>query len=196
MDPQPIVLTGSRVRLEPIGPRHAPDLYEAGKDEAIWRYLLTPAFGSLEDAEKWVQMCVDHMAGGGRIQFAVVLPDEDLVIGSTGYLDIDRANRTLEVGMTWYGVAHQRTFVNTECKYLLLKHAFDDLGARRVCIKTDTNNEKSRRAIERIGGVQEGILRNHRINRDGSNRDSVYYAIIEEEWPQVRQNLERMLARD
>lgn len=196
MDPQPITLEGQRVRLEPIGPQHARDLYEVGRDESIWRHLTTPPFLALEDAENWVRMCVNRMADGSRVQFAVVLPDEGRAIGSTGYLDIDRVNRTLEVGMTWYGVAYQRTFVNTECKYLLLKHAFDDLGARRVCIKTDTNNEKSRRAIERIGGVQEGILRNHRINRDGSNRDSVYYGIIEEEWPQVRENLERMLDRD
>ena len=196
MDPQPIVLTGPRVRLEPIGPQHARDLYEAGKDESIWRYLTTPPFGSPEDAEKWVQMCIDRMGTGLRVQFAVTLLEPGKAIGSTGYLDIDRPNRTLEVGMTWYGVDYQRTFVNTECKYLLLKHAFDDLGARRVCIKTDVNNVRSRRAIERIGGVQEGILRNHRINRDGSNRDSVYYGIIDSEWPQVRENLERILDRD
>ncbi len=196
MDPQPITLEGKRVRLEPIGPHHSRDLFNAGQDEIIWRYLTTPPFAVPEDAENWVRMCVKRMEDGGRVQFAVVLPNENKAIGSTGYLDIDRTNRTLEVGMTWYGVAYQRTFVNTECKYLLLKHAFDEQGARRVCIKTDVNNERSRRAIERIGGVQEGILRNHRINRDGSNRDSVYYGIIEEEWPQVRENLERMLDRE
>ena len=195
MDPQPIVLSGSRVRLEPIQRRHAGDLYQVGRDEAIWRHLTTPPFDSLADAENWVQMCVNRMADGSRVQFAVVLPDENKAIGSTGYLDIDRTNRTLEVGMTWYGVDYQRTFVNTECKYLLLKHAFEDQDARRVCIKTDVNNTRSRRAIERIGGVQEGILRNHRINRDGSNRDSVYYGIVDSEWPQVRENLERMRAR-
>ena len=101
----------------------------------------------------------------------------------------------MEIGSTWYGVDYQRTFVNTECKYLLLKHAFEDLGARRVFLKTDTNNARSRRAIERIGGVQEGIFRNHRINRDGSNRDSIYFSIIEEEWPDVRKRLEEMLER-
>ena len=196
MDPQPIILKGKRVRLEPIGPQHARDLYRVGKDEAIWRYLTTPPFASLEDAENWIKMCVDRMATGLRVQFAVVLPDEGKAVGSTGYLDIDRANRTLEVGMTWYGVDYQRTFVNTECKYLLLKHAFEEQEARRVCIKTDVNNTRSRRAIERIGGVQEGILRNHRINRDGSNRNSVYYSIIDEEWPQVRENLERMMGRE
>ena len=194
MDPQPIVLASPRVRLEPIGPQHSRDLYEVGKDEIIWRYLTTPPFGSLEDAENWVKMCVDRMGTGLRVQFAVVLPESGKTIGSTGYLDIDRANRTLEVGMTWYGVDYQRTFVNTECKYLLLKHAFEDQGARRVCIKTDVNNTPSRRAIERIGGVQEGILRNHRINRDGSNRDSVYYGIIDEEWPGVKEGLERKLS--
>ena len=127
--------------------------------------MTTPPFSSLEDAENWVKMCVNRMSDGSRVQFAVVLSESGKAIGSTGYLDIDRPNLTLEVGMTWYGVDYQRTFVNTECKYLLLKHAFDDLAARRVCIKTDVNNLRSRRAIERIGGVQEGILRNHRINR-------------------------------
>ena len=196
MDPQPITLTGQRVRLEPIGPHHAKDLFLVGRDEVIWRYLTTPPFSSLEDAENWVRMCIDRMGTGLRVQYAVVLPGEGKAIGSTGYLDIDRANRTLEVGMTWYGVDYQRTFVNTECKYLLLKNALEDQGARRVCIKTDVNNTRSRRAIERIGGVQEGILRNHRINRDGSNRDSVYYSIIDSEWPRVKENLEKMLDRD
>jgi len=195
MDPQPITLTGRQVRLVPIGTQHTEDLYEVGREEAIWQHLTTPPFGSLADAENWVKMCIDRMGTGLRVQFAVVLPEEGKAIGSTGYLDIDRPNRTLEIGMTWYGVDYQHTFVNTECKYLLLKHAFDDLGARRVCLKTDTNNTRSRRAIERIGGVQEGILRNHRINRDGSNRDSVYYSIIEQEWPQVRRNLEQLMDR-
>ena len=91
MDPQPITLSGARIRLEPIGPRHAEDLYAAGKDEVIWRYLTTPPFASLEDAQQWVEMCVNRMAAGGRVQFAVVLPESGKAIGSTGYLDIDRA---------------------------------------------------------------------------------------------------------
>ena len=136
------------------------------------------------------------MTRGERVQFAVILPESGGAIGSTGYIDIDRPNRVLEIGSTWYGVDYQRTFVNTECKYLLLKHAFQDLAARRVFLKTDTNNERSRRAIQRVGAVQEGIFRNHRINRDGSNRDSIYFSIIEEEWPEVRQRLEGMLDRE
>ena len=195
MNPKPITLSGSRIRLEPIGPGHAADLLEVGRDEVIWRYLPNPPFACPEDAENWVRICLARNETGERVQFAVVLLESGKAIGSTGYIDIDRPNRVLEIGSTWYGVEYQRTFVNTECKYLLLKHAFDDLGARRVCLKTDTNNARSRRAIERIGGVQEGIFRNHRINRDGSNRDSIYYSIIEEEWPRVRENLERMLDR-
>ena len=191
MDPQPIILSSQRIRLEPIGLQHAGDLYAVGQDEAIWRYLPRPAFTDLEDATEWVKMCLGRNETGERVQFAVVLPDESKAIGSTGYLDIDRPNRTLEIGMTWYGVAYQRTFVNTECKYLLLKHAFDDLGARRVCIKTDSHNERSQRAIERIGGVREGVLRNHRITWSGNNRDSVYYSIIEEEWAGVKERLEQ-----
>ena len=196
MDPQPIVLNGKQVRLEPVGPQHAEDLFEAGREESIWRYLPTAPFASLEDAESWVRTCIARNRSGERVQFAVVLPESGRAIGSTGYIDIDRPNRVLEIGSTWYGVDYQRTFVNTECKFLLLRHAFEDLGSRRVFLKTDTNNARSRRAIQRIGGVQEGIFRNHRINRDGSNRDSIYFSIIEEEWPQVRENLERMLGRD
>jgi RimJ/RimL family protein N-acetyltransferase len=95
--------------------------------------------------------------------------------------------------MTWYGVDYQRTAVNTECKYLLLRHAFEDLGALRVCLKTDHRNERSQRAIARIGAIQEGVLRNHRIARDGVNRHSVYFSIIDTEWPGVKERLEGMM---
>ncbi len=194
MDPKPVILEGRRVRLEPLGLIHAEDLFAVGADEIIWRYLTRPAFADLEDAREWVRMCLARMETGLRVQFAVTLPEEGRAIGSTGYLDIDRPNRTLEIGMTWYGVAYQRTFVNTECKYLLLKHAFEDQEALRVCIKTDSRNERSQRAIERIGGVREGVLRNHRITWDGTQRHSVYYSIIDTEWLEVRRELERKLA--
>ena len=128
MDPQPVTLSGERVRLEPIGLHHAGNLYDVGRDEAIWRYLPRPAFLDLEDARGWVRGCLSLLEKGERVQFAVVLPQSGLAIGSTGYLDIDRPNRALEIGMTWYGVNYQRSFVNTECKRLLLKHAFEDLG--------------------------------------------------------------------
>ena len=194
MNPQPVNLPGQHVRLEPIGLQHAEDLYAVGTDEAIWRYLPRPAFADLDDAREWIRGCISLRESGARIQFAVVLAKEERAVGSTGYLDIDRPNRALEIGMTWYGVEYQRTAVNTECKYLLLRHAFEDLGAVRVCLKTDSRNERSQRAIERIGGVREGVWRNHRITWDGVNRHSVFYSIIEAEWPRVRQELERKLS--
>ena len=195
MDPQPITLHGKHVRLEPIGPQHATDLFRVGADEEIWRYSSRPAFVSEEDAREWVESCIARNDHEERVQFAVVDQTEDRAIGSTGYLDIDRPNRALEIGMTWYGTNYQRTAVNTECKFLLLRHAFEDLGALRVCLKADHRNTRSRRAIERIGAVREGMLRNHRIARDGANRHSVYYGIIDSEWPRVRDRLQAMLAR-
>ena len=193
MDLQPVILVGEHVRLEPIGQQHARDLYAVGKDESIWRYLPRPAFADLDDARAWIESCVAAREAGTTIQFAVMHGLEERAIGSTGYLDIDRPNRALEIGMTWYGVDYQRTSVNTECKYLMLRHAFDDLGALRVCLKTDHRNERSQRAIERIGAVRDGVLRNHRIAWDGANRHSVYYSIIDTEWPGVKDRLEKML---
>ena len=195
MDPRPVVLVGEHVRLEPVGQQHAADLYRIGQEESIWRYLSTPPFTSLDDARAWVDMCVGRNASGERVQFAVIHGAEERAIGSTGYLDIDRPNRALEIGTTWYGLDYQRTAVNTECKYLLMRHAFEDLGARRVCLKTDHRNERSQRAILRIGAQREGVLRNHRIARDGVNRHSHYFSVIDTEWPDVKERLEGMMDR-
>ena len=195
MDPRPVILVGEHVRLEPIGQQHAWDLYRVGQEESIWRYLSTPPFVALDDAREWVETCVARNTSGERVQFAVIHGVEERAIGSTGYLDIDRPNRVLEIGMTWYGVDYQRTAVNTECKYLLLRHAFEDLGALRVCLKTDHRNERSQRAILRIGAQREGVLRNHRIARDGVNRHSHYFSIIDTEWPDVKERLEGMMNR-
>ena len=195
MDAQPVVLVGEHVRLEPIGQQHAWDLHKVGSDESIWRYLPRPAFTDLDDARAWIDSRVARDKNADVIQFAVIHGAEERAVGSTGYLDIDRPNRALEIGMTWYGVDYQRTGVNTECKYLMLRHAFDDLGALRVCLKTDHRNERSQRAIERIGAKHEGVWRNHRIAWDGANRHSVFYSIINTEWPEVRRRLEGMLAR-
>lgn len=194
-DPQPVTLTGHLVRLEPIGLEHAADLYAVGAEESIWTYLARGAFTNVEDAEGWIEDCVAQLVAGTRIQFTVLLKETGKAVGSTGYLDIDRTHRTLEVGWTWYGVAWQRTGVNTECKYLLLKHAFEDIGARRVALKADSRNERSRRAIVRIGAIEEGTLRNHRIARDGVDRHSVFYSVIDSEWVGVKERLEGMMRR-
>lgn len=194
MNAQPITLAGEHVRLEPIGPQHAEDLFRVGTDETIWRYLARPAFASLEDTQGWIHDCIARNEREGRVQFTVIHLADGRAVGSTGYHDIDRVNRSLEIGMTWYGTEYQRTAVNTECKFLLLRHAFEELEALRVCLKADHRNTRSRRAIERIGAVREGMLRNHRITRDGVNRHSVYYGIINSEWPKVRDRLQAMLA--
>jgi RimJ/RimL family protein N-acetyltransferase len=194
-EPQPVTLTGNLVRLEPLAPAHAEDLYAAGAEERIWRYAARPALKSVADAEDWIMACLQEGAAGARVTFAAVHLETGTAVGSTAYIDIVREHRTLEIGMTWYGTAWQRTGVNTECKYLLLRHAFEDLAARRVSLKSDSRNERSRRAILRLGAVEEGTLRNHRIARDGVDRHTVYYSVIESEWPAVKERLEGLMRR-
>ena len=195
LDPQAVTLPGKLVRLEPLGFEHSRDLYAAGADDSIWRYLPRPGFAGFEDAEEWVRQCLAEVSRGGRVAFAVVDLATGRAIGSTSYLDIDRTHRTLEIGWTWYGTAWQRTGVNTECKYLLMRHAFEEQSARRVCLKTDSRNERSRRAILRLGAVEEGTWRNHRIAWDGMDRHSVYYSVIDAEWPDVKRRLEGFMRR-
>ncbi len=194
-DPLPVTLAGNLVRLEPIALAHAADLYAAGAEESVWRYAARPALSSVCDAEGWIQACLEELAAGTRVTFAVVHLETGKAVGSTAYIDIVREHRTLEIGMTWYGTAWQRTGVNTECKYLLLGYAFEDLAARRVTLKSDSRNERSRRAILRLGAVEEGTLRNHRIARDGVDRHTVYYSVIESEWPAVKKRLEGLMRR-
>ena len=195
LDPQPVTLTGKLVRLEPLNLDHTQDLYDAGADDRIWRYLPRPGFTGLDDAAAWVRQCLTEVSGGGRVAFAVVNRATGRAVGSTSYLDIDRPNRALEIGWTWYGTAWQRTGVNTECKYLLMRHAFEDQSARRVCLKTDHRNASSRQAILRLGAVEEGTWRNHRIAWDGMDRHSVFYSVIDSEWPDVKRRLEGLMRR-
>ena len=193
-EPKPIVLDGDHVRLEPIELRHAADLYDAGNDESIWRYKWVPMPQSLDEVRQWAEDVTQSMARGNEIAYAIVSKADQRAIGSTRYLNISPAHRTLEIGWTWIGTKYQRTVVNTECKYLLLTHAFEQLGAVRVQFKTDARNEQSQRAIERLGAVKEGVLRKANTTHSGYIRDSVYYSIIDDEWPAVKQRLERYLA--
>jgi RimJ/RimL family protein N-acetyltransferase len=147
----------------------------------------------VEDTQAWIQEAMAIAASGTQIPFAIIHRAGGRAIGSTRYLDIRREHRGLEIGWTWVGTAHQRTSVNTECKYLLLRHAFEELGAVRVQLKTDLRNERSQRAIERIGAVREGVLRKHMALWDGFIRDTVYYSILDSEWPDVRRRLEELL---
>ena len=142
----------------------------------------------------WVRDMLARQAKGTDLAFAVVHQETGRAIGASRYLDIQPANRAVEIGGSWYGRDYQRTAVNTESKYLLLGHAFDDLGCIRVQLKTDRRNERSQRAIERLGAVREGLLRHSMIMPDGHVRDSVYYSILAEEWPGVKARLEGCLA--
>ena len=193
----PVTLEGSVVRLEPLRREHRDLFWEAAKDalEDIFRWIpyrmQTP-----EDFEAWVEKSHDEQQRGESIVFATVDRSSRRVIGSTRFMNIDRVNRRVEIGSTWIASAWQRTAVNTEAKYLMLRHAFEVWGCFRVELKTDALNLKSRNAILRIGAKEEGTLRRHVLTWSGRVRDSVYFGLLDTEWPQVKANLEAMLARE
>lgn len=191
----PVTLDGRLVRLEPLGLVHSEGLAEAGNDSAIWRYMLYGNLSLPGAMEAWVRDILHRQSGGTDLPFAVIHKPSGRVAGATRYMDIRPAHRGLEIGGTWYGTAYQRTGVNTETKYLLLCHAFERLGCIRVQFKADALNERSLRGIERIGAQREGVLRNHMLLSDGRRRDSVYYSILDSEWPGVKTRLEGLMAR-
>ena len=168
-------------------------IHDAGRDAAIWILPRGP-LASLEESRAMIRSVLEDSRDGSAWPFATVENESGRAIGSTRYFDIRPEHRGLEIGWTWIGVAHQRTAANTECKRLLLVHAFDVLGALRVQLKTDARNVRSQRAIERIGAVREGVLRAHMILPDGFVRDSVMYSITSADWPAVKSRLEALEA--
>jgi len=192
---EPVTLTGKIVRLEPLSFEHTGDLVEAGQDEDIWTYMRYGVVNNPERMRQFIQSLLDGQARGTDLPFAVVFQETGKAIGMSRYLNIEAANHAVEVGGTWYSLDFQRTGVNTECKFLLLRHAFEVLDCIRVQIKTDLRNERSQRAIERIGAVREGVLRDHVILPDGTVRSSVYYSILAREWPAVKQHLLDLMDR-
>ena len=195
MDVRPVTLTGRFVRLEPMTEEHVPGLAAIGMDPDIWRYMVYGPIRTEDDIRGWVRDILKRAEQGTDLPFAVIDLAGGCVAGATRYLDIRPADRGLEIGGTWYGASYRRTPVNTESKYLLLEHAFERLQCIRVQLKTDSRNQRSQRAIERIGAVKEGILRNHMILPNGHVRDSVYYSILDSEWPSLKVRLQAMLAR-
>ena len=193
---QPVYLQGQVVRLEPLALSHIPDLAIAGKDESIWQFMLYGSVTSLDKMTEFVKKLLELQAKGTDLPFTVIHLESNRPIGMTRYMDIQRGNRGLEIGGTWYATAYHRTRVNTECKYLLLRHAFEQLDAIRVQLKTDLRNESSQRAIERLGAVKEGVLRDHMILPDGIVRSSVYYSILLREWPGVKSRLQALMSRE
>jgi N-acetyltransferase len=192
---QPVTLTGKYVRLEPMSVDHTAALAEIGVGQNFWDFMLYGNMNTEEDMYNWVQDILSRAEKGTDMPFVAIQLESGRVAGATRYLNIMPKDRGLEVGGTWYGPEFQRTAVNTECKYLLLRHAFETLRCIRVQLKTDLRNERSQKAIERIGAVREGVLRNHMILPDGRYRHSVFYSILDTEWPEVRERLEKILER-
>ncbi len=190
----PVTLDGLHVRLETLSLEHHPALCDAGLDEELWRWT-TAFIRTPENMRKYIETALKELAEGTALPFATVDKASNRVVGSTRFANIDRFNRRLEIGWTWIARPFQRTVVNTEAKYLMLRHAFETLGCIRVELKTDSLNERSRRAILRIGAKEEGVFRNHMICADGRLRHSVYYSIIDSEWPEVKTGLEEKLNR-
>ncbi|NJD58305.1 MAG: GNAT family N-acetyltransferase [Anaerolineales bacterium] len=194
MQIEPTTLIGKSVRLEPLSLKHIPSLAKVGLEPKIWRYMRYGKVETVEQLTEWVQDILKEQAQGTDLPFTVIYQASGAAVGCTRYLHIEIEDRSLEIGGTWYGLDYQGTLVNTECKYLLLRHAFEELGCIRVWLKTDLRNLRSQRAIEKLGAVKEGVLRNHMILPDGHIRDSVIYSLIPQEWPAVRLKLEARLA--
>jgi RimJ/RimL family protein N-acetyltransferase len=188
----PVTLEGRAVRLEPLAMSHAPALSAVVEPDIFEHFnvvLSTP-----KDVEAYIADALEAAERGVERPFVIIDKETGSPVGSTRYLDIQRKHRTLEIGSTWLAKRVWRSRVNTEAKYLLLRHAFEDLKVMRVQLKTDRRNVRSRAAIERIGGRFEGILRHHMLVRGGVVRDSAYYGFIDTEWPEAKARLEQKLA--
>jgi RimJ/RimL family protein N-acetyltransferase len=190
----PLALEGSVVRLEPIRHEHAAMLWEVAKDdlEDIFRWI-PYSMKTREDFDRLVAIAFKEQERGESVVFTTIERSSGRVIGSTRFMNIDRVNRRVEIGSTWIAPAWQRTAVNTEAKYLMLRHAFEVWQCFRVELKTDALNQKSRNAILRIGAKEEGTLRRHVVTWTGRVRDSVYFSILDSEWPEAKAKLEAKL---
>ena len=187
-----LTLEGTQVRLEPLTLAHLDALCEIGLDDDLWRWIPKPVH-SREDMQDYIRTALQWQADGTAIPFVTLERNTGRVAGSTRYMNIDRPNRHVEIGATWLARPWQRTVMNTEAKYLMLRHAFEQLGCIRVELKTDELNQRSRNAILRIGAKQEGIFRNHIVCAGGRLRNTVWFSIIDSEWPAVKASLEERL---
>ena len=189
---EPVILDGGWVRLEPLSTEHLAPLIDVGLDPELWRWtagvVRTP-----RGMEDYIRTALAEQVQGISLPFATVHKASGRTVGGTRFGNIDRTNRRVEIGWTWIGRSWQRTAVNTEAKYLMLRHAFEVWDCLRVEFKTDRLNEQSRRALLGIGAKEEGMLRSHMITATGRVRDSVYFSIIAAEWPEVRARLEEKL---
>ena len=192
MNLEPVTLQGQHARLEPLNMGHAQDLSEAVQDGELWKLWYT-AIPTPVAMTSEIQRRLDLQASGSMLPFAVIHRPDQRVAGMTTYMHIDRANRRLEIGSTWYRQSLQRTALNTECKRMLLGHAFEHLDCIAVEFRTHWHNLASRRGIERLGAKLDGVLRSHQIAANGSLRDTCVYSIVASEWPAVRAHLDHAL---
>lgn len=192
---RPVTLEGKLIRLEPLTKWHAPDLLKAARDESIWKYMF---YGNLADPQymnQFISKAISLRDAGTDLPFAVIHKATDRAIGCTRFRDICLKHFKLEIGGTWYATEYQRSGVNLESKYLLMRHAFETFGILRVQFKTDIRNLRSRQSLEKMGAVPEGILRRSAIMPDGVIRDTLIYSILDTEWDTVKQGLERRMER-
>ena len=194
MEIRPVTLEGRAVRLEPLTLAHHAEMCEAGLDFELWHWT-TQNVRTPKDMLAYIEQALADQTRGTSLPFATIDRTSGKVIGSTRYLNIDVSNLRVEIGATWLAKIWQRTGANTEAKYLMLRHAFEKFGCIRVELKTDSLNQRSREAILRLGAQEEGTLRNHMLTWTGRIRHTVYYSIIDSEWPEVKARLEEMMAR-
>lgn len=194
MKVEPVVLEGEFVRLEPMRAHHLSALCEVGLEPAIWKWTNNVVTADA-DIERYVGEALAMQAAGTALPFVTISKADDKIVGSTRFGNIDITNRKVEIGWTWINPKWQRTAINTEAKLLMMTHAFETWGCMRVELKTDSNNAQSRAAIARIGGVEEGTLRNHMITESGRIRHSVYFSILDSEWESVKAELTSKLTK-
>ncbi len=192
MDIQPVTIEGERLRLAPLGMEHLDAFSEFALNEDLWRWR-PHVVRTRDDLRHYIQSALEDQEAGNELCFTMVDRVSNKVVGSTRYMNIEREHRRVEIGSTFIAPAWQRTYVNTESKYLMLKHAFERWQCIRVELKTDSLNERSRRAILRIGAQEEGTFRNHMVMPDGRIRHSVYFSIVDSDWPAIKRELENRL---
>jgi RimJ/RimL family protein N-acetyltransferase len=191
MNLDPVTLQGRHVRLVPMTREHVPALWQAASDPELWRWTVSQLRGE-DDMRRYVEEAMTAQAQGTALPFVTTDAATGQVIGSTRFANAEGPR--VEIGWTWIAAPLQRTAVNTEAKYLMMRHAFETLGLLRVELKTDALNARSRAAILRIGAREEGIFRKHLVTESGRVRDTAYFSVIDDEWPQVKARLEQMLA--
>ncbi len=195
MEPLPQILEGRFVRLEPLDiEQHWDGLRAIAMEVDLWRFT-TAKLRTEGDLRRYLDHALAEQAHGRALPFATVHRASGSVAGCTRFGNIERTHRRVEIGWTWVGAEFQRTAVNTEAKYLMFRHAFEDWGFRRVELKTSSINEKSKAAMRRLGLVEEGTLRKHMLNEDGGSRDTTYFSVVDDEWLAMKSRLEGMLAR-